>query len=396
MGRAKTYVMSRGATAALLVSIVSLALPTSASATLVSAHNGNLAAFTGGVSSTGGTLTTARSLYSGDRNTFAATYFGPGDAAVSGALDVSWLPGQTVAWGAAFHLAPGFHAASSGLQELIGWTAGTVQEGVVLDYSDNLAYLIAGPGSTDQQVLVGPFTLPTGQWFTLQVRQLLGAAPSASSHVYVNNRLVGSSTATTLSTGEVTQVNYGIVQLTAPAQQGPVSLAFDQAFAATYTGYQDPFSGERYFSGRTDMGVDFCLKPGAPIRAIGDGIVVGTSPDWFSYQPYVWYQLVDGPYAGRYVYVAEQITRPVHVGAGLNAGQPVARYKRSGTCIETGWSAADGATLAQATTGYHEGQVTRAGVAFARFLISLGVLGRFELRPTHGTRRAIAARSGDR
>jgi hypothetical protein len=144
------------------------------------------------------------------------------------------------------------------------------------------------------------------------------------------------------------------------------------------------------------MGVDFCLKRGAPIRAVGDGVVVGISPDWFRAQPYIWYQLVDGPDAGRYVYVAEQITRLAHIGATVSAGQPVARFKRHGTCVETGWSAPDGATLAQATTGYHEGQVTRAGVSFARFLISLGVLGRFELHPTHGTRRVVRAGTGDR
>lgn len=61
---------------------------------------------------------------------------------------------------------------------------------------------------------------------------------------------------------------------------------------------------------------------------------------------------------------------------------PLAYYKKSGTCLETGWSAADGATLAQATTGYTEGQVTRSGVSFAHFLSSLGVQGPFELTPT--------------
>jgi hypothetical protein len=57
----------------------------------------------------------------------------------------------------------------------------------------------------------------------------------------------------------------------------------------------------------------------------------------------------------------------------MSAGQPVAYYRRSGTCIEMGWSAANGATLAQATTGYHEGQITVAGVSFARFVFRLGV-----------------------
>ena len=136
------------------------------------------------------------------------------------------------------------------------------------------------------------------------------------------------------------------------------------------------------------MGVDFCLTPGEPIRAVGDGVVVRISWDWWEHQPYIWYQLLDGPYAGRYVYVAEQITCLGRVGSQLSAGGPLAYYKKSGTCIETGWSAADGATLAQATTGYQEGQVTLAGVSFAHFLISLGVRGPFELIPTRATRHA--------
>jgi len=395
MGRAKSYVMSGMGAAALLGLLVSIALPSAANATLVSARNGNLAAFSGGVSTTGGALTATADRYGGDRKTFSAAYTGPGGAAVGGSLSVDWTPGQRVAWGAAFRLAPGFHAATEGQHEIIGWEGGVTQEGVVIDYSDDLAYLVSSPGSGAQQVLAGPFSLPTGRWFTLQVRQLLGSAPSSYSRVYVNNKLVGSSSATTLIADQVGEVSYGIVQLTPPAQVGPVSVEFDQALAGVYTGYGNPFAGERYITGRTDMGVDFCLKPGAPIRAIGDGVVVGMSPDWFRYQPYVWYQLVDGPYAGRYVYVAEQITRLAHIGAPLSAGQLVARFKRSGTCIETGWSAADGATLAQATTGYHEGQVTRAGVAFARFLMTLGVLGRFELHPTRGTRRAVRAGQGE-
>jgi hypothetical protein len=396
MGRANSYLMSRSAAVALVVSLAMVVLAPQASATLVSARNGNLAAFGGGVSTTGGALTVTADSYGADRKTFSATYSGPGDAAISGSLDVDWTPGESVAWGASFRLAPTFHAATEGQQELVGWQADTGQEGVVVDYSDNLAYLVASPGSITQQVLVGPFSLPAGRWFSLQIRQLLGSAPSASSRVYVNNKLVGSSLASTLPVGQISQVSVGIVQLSPPAQAGAVSVEFDQAFGGLYTGYLNPFNGDRYISGRTDMGVDFCLKPGAPIRAIGDGIVVGTSPDWFKYQPYIWYQLVDGPHAGRYVYVAEQIARLAHIGAALSAGQPVARFRRRGTCIETGWSAADGATLAQATTGYHEGQVTRAGVAFARFLMTLGVLGRFELHPTHGIRQPVPAGTGDR
>jgi hypothetical protein len=168
MGTTKCCVGSRGAIAALVVLLAATALPASAGATLVSAQNGNLAAFTGGMSTIGGALSAAPSRHAGDRRAFAASYAGVGDPAVSGALETSWTPGQSVAWGAAFRLAPNFHAATSGLQELMGWSAGAVQEGVMVDYSDNSAYLVAAPGSITQQTLVGPFTLPVGRWFTLR------------------------------------------------------------------------------------------------------------------------------------------------------------------------------------------------------------------------------------
>jgi hypothetical protein len=147
--------------------------------------------------------------------------------------------------------------------------------------------------------------------------------------------------------------------------------------------YQSPFDPDTYLVGRTDMGVDVCLQRHDPVRAIGDGVVAGIIHNWFDHQPYIWYQLTSGPAAGHYVYVAEQINHLAHVGQRLHAGQPVARYARKGTCLETGWSSPDGATMAQATTGYSEGQVTKAGVSFARFLMDLGVEGEFELHPTH-------------
>jgi murein DD-endopeptidase MepM/ murein hydrolase activator NlpD len=150
--------------------------------------------------------------------------------------------------------------------------------------------------------------------------------------------------------------------------------------------YQNPFSGDEPYVGRTDMGVDVCLSPGDPIRAVGDGVVAGIMRNWAGHQPYLWYELTGGANAGSYVYVAEQITNLARIGQTVHGGDVIARYARKGTCIETGWSTATGATLAQATTGYTEGQVTVAGVSFARFLISLGVQGTFDLIPARATR----------
>jgi hypothetical protein len=159
--------------------------------------------------------------------------------------------------------------------------------------------------------------------------------------------------------------------------------------AQAASAYQNPFAGDTYYTGRTDMGVDVCLTPGEPIRAVGDGVVVGHLRDWFAGQPYLWYRLSDGPSAGRYVYVSEQINHLAPIGATVHAGQVIARYARHGTCIETGWSASSGWTWAQVTTGYSEGQRTRAGVSFARFLITVGVHGPFDI-PASDARAATA------
>ncbi len=390
-----------------LAALIAIVAAGSAQAALVSASDGNLAAFTGGVSEVNGTLTPAPNRYGADGETFAAQYAGTGaSGTASGSFNVNWTQGQTVVYGAAFYLPPDFHAASSGQQALITWnnspgTGGTVvQGGVIVDYSDNSGYLVTttiSGTSVTPQVLAGPFPLPIGHWFTLDVRQVLGSGPSAYNEVDENGQAIATSQVPNFSGAPITQISYGIVELSVSAEQGPVLLDFDQATAANTTStansgrYVNPLAGDRYFTARTDMGVDFCLTPGEPIRAVGDAVVVGISPDWFAFQPYIWYRLLDGPDAGRYVYVAEQITRLAHVGRHVSAGQPVAYYKRAGTCIETGWSAADGATLAQATTGYTEGQITVAGVSFAHFLISLGVRGRFELKPSRVKARRLGA-----
>jgi len=165
------------------------------------------------------------------------------------------------------------------------------------------------------------------------------------------------------------------------------------AAPAVASAYGSPFLGDSPIVGRTDMGVDVCLNPGDPIRAIGNGTVVGILRDWYAGQPYIWYQLSGGPHAGEYVYVTEQIDHLARIGQSLQAGDVIARYAKSGSCLETGWSMADGETQAQATTGYKDGQVTAAGVSFARFLLSLGVSGQFQLSvPQTQTSRATTTK----
>ncbi len=152
--------------------------------------------------------------------------------------------------------------------------------------------------------------------------------------------------------------------------------------------YVDPLPGG-FAAGRTDMGVDFTARAGAPILAIGRAKILGIHPGW--YPPggpnggnLLEYKLLNGRDAGRSIYVAEQIAVAVHPGQTVRAGAVIGRYAASGTGIETGWAAGGGTTLAQASTGYNEGEVTSAGISFRRFLGGL--------RATPQARYAHAAR----
>ncbi len=135
--------------------------------------------------------------------------------------------------------------------------------------------------------------------------------------------------------------------------------------------YMDPL---RYVSvwERTDQGVDATMPVGAPILAPCRVKVLAIIPGWYAGQPLVYFELLQGADAGKVQYVAEQITDIVPGGTILQQGQPIARYAASGTGIEYGWSTLNGVTLARATTGYEEGQVTPAGQSIRDWLNGLG------------------------
>ncbi len=122
--------------------------------------------------------------------------------------------------------------------------------------------------------------------------------------------------------------------------------------------------------GRTDQGVDAAMPVGAPILAPCRVKILAVIPNWFAGQPLVYFELLEGPDAGKIQYVAEQITNIAH--GFVQQGQPIARYSSSGTEIEYGWSTINGVTLARSTTGYSEGQVTPAGRSIRAWLNALG------------------------
>lgn len=128
--------------------------------------------------------------------------------------------------------------------------------------------------------------------------------------------------------------------------------------------------------GRTDQGVDISASPGSPVYAIGTSRVIGTIPNWYSGQPFYWFQLLSGPRAGSYWYAAEQISFSVSPGQIVQGGQQIGVIAPSGTGTEWGWATASGETLARATTGYTEGQQTQAGQDFMNVVLSGATPGR--------------------
>jgi hypothetical protein len=146
-----------------------------------------------------------------------------------------------------------------------------------------------------------------------------------------------------------------------------------QLIAAPVTNgtYIDPLQYVNVWE-RTDQGVDASMPVRAPILAPCTVKVLAIIPDWYAGQPLVYFELLDGPDAGRVQYVAEQITDIAPAGSILQQGQAIAGFAASGTDIEYGWSTLNGVTLARATTGYEEGEVTPAGRSMRAWLNALG------------------------
>ena len=123
---------------------------------------------------------------------------------------------------------------------------------------------------------------------------------------------------------------------------------------------------------RTDQGRDASAKSGDPITAIAAGVVSEIVPNFYAGQPAVVVSSGGLPGGATGIYYAEQILPSVKVGTHVSAGEQIGTVAPSGTGLEFGfWQ--NGRTLAQATTGYVEGEATKAGELFDSYLESLGV-----------------------
>ena len=121
-------------------------------------------------------------------------------------------------------------------------------------------------------------------------------------------------------------------------------------------GYQNPFaSSTSVVPERIDMGVDYdgtgpidVLGPGTVTYSVAGGAGWGLFSRSGGHGGAVVYRLVDGPDAGRYVYLTEGIVPLATVGEQVQAGQLVATFTG---CIETGWGTGVGANTMAAALG---------------------------------------------
>ena len=130
------------------------------------------------------------------------------------------------------------------------------------------------------------------------------------------------------------------------------------------------------------MGVDISAPPGTPILAITREKLYSKITNFFRdpksgiMQALYNFQELDaeGQPTGRYNYASEQITPTVQVGQEVQAGQQVGVVAPVGSALEFGFSTESGQTLAQATTGYTEGEVTTAGTQYQQQVIQGGIV----------------------
>jgi murein DD-endopeptidase MepM/ murein hydrolase activator NlpD len=80
-------------------------------------------------------------------------------------------------------------------------------------------------------------------------------------------------------------------------------------------------AGQIFYEERTDRGQDFATRPGGPVLAIGRAVVM-TNRGYFPGRTVV-LQLLDGPFAGRFVFYGHARRALVRPGQVVRAGQPV-------------------------------------------------------------------------
>lgn len=142
------------------------------------------------------------------------------------------------------------------------------------------------------------------------------------------------------------------------------------------TPYVNPI-GAGLHSARIDMGVDY--TGAGPLYALGSGTIVNVANAGWPGGKFISLKLDSGPYAGKYVFYAENIIAKVRVGQHVTAGQLIGTAVGKYPFIEVGWAAPPGtgqtmaAAVGQQAKGGDPGEFSTAfGVSMSNLIKSLG------------------------
>jgi Polysaccharide lyase len=240
----------------LVCAMALLAFPAAANATvspmLATLETGDFTQFNYGAQTqdSGASITTDTSKsYDGTRSAHASYAGGGGNNYARGVESVQWNDGDDVWYGEAVYLPVGFKASMQGQVDLFRWDdwPSTYQNGgpdpcgtlggLVMWGSDKQARFVNDhyTGCGGESTLVGPFNIPEGQWVWFDVHQVFSESDgSALTQLYMNGKLVGSSTAANKTASyPIQRIRFGLVAIASGAQTNPLDLWFDRAYVGT-------------------------------------------------------------------------------------------------------------------------------------------------------------------
>jgi hypothetical protein len=139
--------------------------------------------------------------------------------------------------------------------------------------------------------------------------------------------------------------------------------------------YVNPI-GKGAGSARIDMGVDYTGV--FDLYALGSGKITNVYNSGWPGGTFIDLKLDSGPYAGKYVYYAENIAPTVKVGQQVTAGEKIGHARGSYPYTEIGWASGSGGGTMAAAVGQQNkagdpgAYSTAYGVSMSNLIGSLG------------------------
>jgi hypothetical protein len=258
-------------------------------------------------------------------------------------------------------------------------------DGGIFSYGDATFYGSTGAIHLNRPI-VGMATTPDGQGYWLVAADggifTFGDATfyGSTGAIHLNRPIVGMAATPDGQGYWLVAADGGIFTFGQATFYGSAAGAHQQvvAMAVGAGGYQNPLRDVRSLRAeRIDQGVDY--GGSGPVYAIGDGVVTNTTNSGWPGGTFISYRLTDGPAAGRYVYVAENVVPAVSVGQAVTADTVLGTLVDAAPDMETGWANPPGLGDALAgASGQWNAQTdsqslpTAYGANFSQLLAALG------------------------